>query len=227
MTSSAPSAAPRRDSASAPRSASLATWTGALVPSASAMRATSGTSVQPRLGAVRTRPSSRRTTPATARPMPMSDPASSGPGWTARASAARSVTTRSTRAWPRGRSTRRMRDDLTGRPDVGGRQRVDGDLEGQHRGDLAIERDDGRRAARKAEWRGLLLAHDAGGLELADMAADGAAGQSRAGDQLRARERSTIVQRAHDHAQVGTSDGLAALAGLKGSHDRWSILGLA
>ena len=39
-------------------------------PSARARRAPSGTSIQPRLGAIDTRPSLRRTTPATATPMP-------------------------------------------------------------------------------------------------------------------------------------------------------------
>ena len=62
----APTAAPRRSSASAPRSASLATAIGSDVPSASARRSASGTSRQPRFGAIVTTPASRRTMPTTA-----------------------------------------------------------------------------------------------------------------------------------------------------------------
>ena len=107
-------------------------------------RSASGTSGQPRFGAVR-----HETVAAP-------DDAGHGhadadqriglerdPVGRRRPRAARSATTWSTVVWPRGRSTRRMLDDLAGRADVRDRQRVDGDLQGQDGDALAIERDDG------------------------------------------------------------------------------------
>ncbi len=68
--SSIPAPRPRRCSASAPRSASFATSTLTLVPSASPTSWPRGTSDQPRFGAMTTTPSVRRTIPqkATATP---------------------------------------------------------------------------------------------------------------------------------------------------------------
>ena len=99
-------AAPRRSSASAPRSASLATAIGSAVPSASARRSPSGTSRQPRFGAIVTMPASRRTMPTIATPMPIRPSVSGSRRSTARARAARSAMVSSTEERSRGRSRR-------------------------------------------------------------------------------------------------------------------------
>ena len=102
--SSTPTAAPRRCSARIPASASFAMAIGTVTASARASRAPSGTSTQPRLGAIVTTPSSRRTTPATATPIPMIGPSSRARSSPARAR--RSATTSSTESCLRGRSIR-------------------------------------------------------------------------------------------------------------------------
>ena len=59
---------------------------------------------------------------------------------------------------------------------------------------------------------------EAGGDQLADQAADRAAGQAGAGDELRARQRPAGVELADDRAEVRPANGLAALTDLVATH---------
>ena len=172
----------------------------------------SGTSRQPRFGAIETKPSLRRTTPtigdadADVRLARRSARAELGGqlGEVGRRSA-------STEEWPRGRSTRTQVEDLAAQADHGDGERIDGDLEGQDDRALGVQPDERRRPAGRAERRRALLGHETGVDELADEAADRAPGQAGPGDELGSGERAADVQLTDDRAQVRPANGLAPL----------------
>ena len=176
-----------------------------------ARRSPSGTSFQPRFGAMETKPSARRTTPTIATPTPISGPSTAG-GREAggqlgqvggdlvdRDVAARSVdpddveelppsptsaTASESTAISSARTTRLPRfetDERRGRPGV----------------PSGVARTSDTRPA---------------GDELADQPADGAARETGPRDQLGARQRPALVELADDGAQVRPADGFAPLA---------------
>ena len=109
------------------------------------------------------------------------------------------------------------------RTDCGSGERVDGDLEGQRPWPIAVGRDDRRGAAGRAERARADLGDETGGGKLADEAANGASRQTRSRAELGTRQGAAVVQRAHDRAQVGATDGLTALPRSSSwSHRRWS-----
>ena len=172
----------------------------AAVSSASARRSSSGTSRQPRFGAIDTNPSLRRTTPTMATPTPMYGSLDGRRARISAASSARSVTISSTEEWPRGRSTLDEIEDLAAQPDLGGGKRIDGDLKGQHDRALGIHPDEGGRATGRAHGRRAFLGHETGLDELADQAPDGAPGQAGQADELGPGEGATNVQLTDDRA---------------------------
>ena len=105
-------------------------------------------------------------------------------------------------------------EDRATEPDERDGERVDRDLEGEDDRVLRVGPDDRRRPARRAQRSCSLLRDEVGGHELADEAADRAAGEARAGDELGSGQRSASVKLADDRAEVGAADGLAALPDL-------------
>ena len=208
--SSTPTAAPRRCSARIPASASLAIAIGTATASARASRAPSGTSTQPRFGAIETTPSSRRTTPATATPMPMIGPSCAG------AQLAREVAQVGDDVVDRELPARPVDADLVegpaAQPDDRGGDRVDQDLEAQDDGSGRDEPDERRWPARRPETDGVVLGDEPGVGELTDQRADRTPGQAGGGDELGARLRPQLMEAADDGAEVGAMDRLAALA---------------
>ena len=160
-------ATPRRCSASAPRSASFITTTGAPCRALATMSA-NGTSRQPRFGAVRTVPSGPhdaddgnadpdqvigRQTVEQRRRQPARSVAIAG---------GQVATARSTRTRP---TTAPQADDR-------GPDRVDGDVQGEDDRAIAPRADDGRGPARRSERRAPLLTDEACCRQLADQATD-------------------------------------------------------
>jgi hypothetical protein len=207
-----PIAAPRRCSASAPRSASFATVTGTSNPSAgheplarTARRASRGSG-----------PSRRSRRSAGRRPRPprrrrRAPPAARIPEQPSRQLGDlgdRLVDRRG----PAGPFDADDLEDVAAQPDDGCRQRVDVDLDGQHDQGLGVRPDDRRRPARRAPERRPFLADEVRGEELAKQGSDRAAGQPDPGDEHRARARPVGMELADDRAEVGPADGLAPLA---------------
>jgi len=93
-----------------------------------------------------------------------------------------------------------------------GRHGINQQLDGEHNRGRRLHPHDGGRSTGRAEPRSRPLDHEARGGQLADEAADRAAGQARGRHQLGARQWSAFVEPAHDGAQVRTPDGLAPLA---------------
>ena len=211
ITSSVPAAAPRRCSARAPRSASLATTTGAVAERPREGAIPAATSRQPRLGAVETNPSWRRTTPTTATPMPTR---ASCRQWSATpsASSTRSATMSSgvdVAARPLDARRARRRDHPARRPPwPASRRRSPGPARrrGRDRGARAgtADRASPSDSPRSSTTRPAVD-------EVADESADAAARQPGALAELRARQRPVGVQRLHERAEVGPPDRLAAL----------------
>ena len=179
-----------------------------------ARRSPSGTSRQPRFGAIETRPSVRRTTPTTATPTPTIDVARrSRRRGRASASSARSaaivVDARRGRAGGRsGRCSRTSPPSPTtaaasestaiSRARTTARARIRAGRRGEGRPGVPSG------AARSSSTRPAATSSPIS-------AADGAAGQAGAGDELRARQRAADVELADDRAEVGAPDRLAAL----------------
>ncbi len=102
-------------------------------------------------------------------------------------------------------------DGLAAQADDRGGDRVDEDLEAQHRcagGDQADERGG---ATRRAEPDRRGLRHEPRGGELADQRADRAAGQPGRRDEVGAGQRTTLVETTNDGGKVRAADRLAAL----------------
>ena len=164
-TSSRPTAAPRRCSASAPRSASLATVTGTSSPSARreplAERHVAPAEVRGHRDEPVAAPDDARDRDADADERP---PAGADPGAAVGASSARSAAiVSSTDAVPAARSTRTMLEDVAAQPDDRGGERVDGDLEGEDDRRLGVRPDERRRPPGRALRRGPLLADEVRG----------------------------------------------------------------
>ena len=175
-----------------------------------------GRRVQPRFGAIETQPSLRRTTPTTATPTPISGSSGGRPSRTAAASAARSADDLVDRRVParpidpdeaRGprRRARRPR-----RPASRPRSRGPGRRPRRGSGGRAATAGPGVPSAHGRAPRTTRPASD----ELADQAADRAAGQPGPGDELGPRQRAALVELADDGAQVRPADRLAALPDL-------------
>ena len=179
---------------------------------ARASQSPSGTSRQPRFGAIDTKPSLRRTTPTTATPTPSSGSSAGRRARSVSASSARSAEIAATEAWPLGRSIRVSSSDLAAQSDHGRRERIDGDLEGQHDAARRVEADDGRRSAGRAVRSGALLGDEVGRGQLTDEAADRAARQTGPRHELGPRRRAAAMQLPDDRAQVRPAHRLAALA---------------
>ena len=218
-----PTAAPRRCSARAPRSASLATVIGHVASGAppraarrAGRRASRGSAPSRRAR----RPAGRRRRPRRRCPT-----IGAGAGRTARGPGDELGRGRprssSTDEWPRGRSTRSSSKTVAAEPDEGGGERVDGDLERQ---DDAARRARSGRAATAGPGSPRCAAPSSTTRPAAASspieAADRAARQAGPGDELGARQRARGVERADDRAQVRAADRLAALPDLvaAGSH---------
>ena len=102
-------------------------------------------------------------------------------------------------------------EDLPAEPDDRDGERVDLDVDGQDDRARGVQLDERRRAARGAERDRRPLGHEARRDELADEAADGAAGEPGLGDEVRAGEGTARVELADDRAQVRPADRFAAL----------------
>ena len=211
-TSSAPTAAPRRASASAPRSASLATWIGTLAPNACGDRVAK-TDVDPaevrrhrddavRLRGRRRRP--RRRSRSRCR-------SGRSVGRSVAANPARTPTTWSTEADSARPIDPCLVEDVATETDDRRCQRVDFDIEGKHR----RGRGDGRHERRRASWRSsagrAALGDEAARDKLTDEAADRAARQACPGHELRAGEGAASMELTDDQAQVRAANRLAAM----------------
>ena len=102
-------------------------------------------------------------------------------------------------------------EDLAAQADLGGGERIDGDLEGQDDRILGVHPDQGRRSPGRAQRGGALLGHEAGVHELADEAPDRAPGEAGQRDELGSGERAADVQLTNDRAQIRPANGLAPL----------------
>ena len=105
-----------------------------------------------------------------------------------------------------------MLEDLAAQPDDRGRERVDGDLEGQHDRAVGVQADERRRPARRAEAAPARSSATRPAAASSPISARIALRVSPvARDELGARQRAALVELADDRAQVRAADGLAAL----------------
>ncbi len=107
-----------------------------------------------------------------------------------------------------------MVEDLSAQAHRRRRQRIDRDLEREDDRAIRISSDQRRGAAGRPVQGRRALEDEVPSHELADEAADGAAGKTGPGDEVRARQRSAGMKLADDGAQVGAPDGLAAVSEL-------------
>ena len=208
---------PRRGGArrAPPRSASLAKAIGTSSPSASVSRSPSGTSRQPRFGAIETMPSLRRTMPTTATPTPtidVGDRQSRGP---ARPGPPRAATMSSTLERPRGQVDAHEVDDLAAeadrRPPRASRRRSRAPARPRRRGRGGRAATAGRacrRASRGPRSRGRPATSSPISPRIA------LAGQAGARHEVGARQRAAAVQLTDDRAEVRPANGLAAVSEL-------------
>ena len=211
-TSSQPAAAPRRCSARAPRSASLATTIGTAAPNVSARTAPSGTSRQPRFGAVDTKPSS---------PADDADDRHADPDERVRAPCRRDAARRARRGrprcrrrvrCPRGRSTRTRSSTSPPSPTTATASESTAISRARTTARSGARCTSGDGSAGQPERLAPLLDDEAGVHEVADEPADAAAREAGALAELAARQRPVDVQRPHERAEVGATDALAALS---------------
>jgi hypothetical protein len=102
-------------------------------------------------------------------------------------------------------------ENIAAEPHGGDRERIDRNIDGQHVGSPGVRPHDRRRAAGNAVWSSALLRRELRGDQLAGEGPDRAAGEPGPRDELRSRHRAAGVQLAHDRAQVGAPNRLAAL----------------
>ena len=112
---------------------------------------------------------------------------------------------------PRGRSILVTSRTSPPRPTVAGGEAVDGDLEGEDDGAGRVGWTSGGRAAGRPVEGRRAFGHELAGDELADQAADRAAGETRARDQVGTGQRSTTMELPDDRPQVRSADGLAPM----------------
>ena len=161
-----------------------------------------GRRTQPRFGAIDTSPSSRRTTPATATPIPMIGPSSRARSSPARAR--RSATTSSTESCLRGRSMRIWSIRLPPSPTIAAAIESTRISRLSTTAPVGTEPDERRGTSGRPETDRVVLGDHARVDQLADERADRAPRQPRRGDEVGAGLRPQLVQAADDGAQVGT-----------------------
>ena len=189
----------------------MATEIGTVTSRASASAAPSGTSRQPRLGAVDTKPSLRRTTPTTATPTPTSGSSAGRRERSSAASSARSAAIASTEVWPLGRSMRIRSKTSPPSPTMAAAIESTAISSPRTTAPRGLRQTTGE--GRPGTPCGSARSSDdeAGGRQLADQATDRAAGQARPRDELGTRRGTARMELAHDRAQIGAADRFAAL----------------
>ena len=105
-------------------------------------------------------------------------------------------------------------DDVTTEPDDRHRQRVDGDLQGQHDSAVGIEAHERGRLTGRPEQLAAPLDDQTGGHQLAHEPADGAAGQTGALRPAPTASGPSVCKACTSAVEVGPADGLAALPGV-------------